>query len=158
MQDAKPGSHTIVGTVCRSTRRVDNEVPVCCVGWRCRATGAGVAAGNRAGARDDHLRWSDQSRPRAYADQRYAASVSVSGGAVSQRQELPRTCSGNISRFANGNACRARSLVCTSTSSQQPAGSWNSRKPSRFSVGLMPDYLHQRIERGFLSLASPFGS
>src|SRR5271157_5177840 len=74
--------------------RVDNEVPVFCVGWRCRATGAGVAAGNRAGARDDHLRWSDQSRPRAYVDRDTSASVGVSGGAVSQRQELPQTSVG----------------------------------------------------------------
>jgi hypothetical protein len=41
--------------------RVDNKVSVSGVGRRCRATGAGIAAGNRAGARDDHLRWSDQS-------------------------------------------------------------------------------------------------
>ena len=74
--------------------RVDNEVPVSCVGGRCRATGAGVAAGNRAGARDEHLRWSDQSRSCAYADRDTAASVGVSGGAISQRQELAQTAVG----------------------------------------------------------------
>src|SRR5208337_4148932 len=74
--------------------RVDNKVPISCAGRGCRATGAGVAAGNRAGARDDHLRWSDQSRPRAYADRDTAASVGVLGGAVSEGQELPQTAIG----------------------------------------------------------------
>src|SRR5208337_2451728 len=74
--------------------RVDNKVPISCVGRRCRATGARVVAGNRAGARDDHLRWSDQSRPCAYADRDTAASVGVPRGPVSQGEEFPQTAVG----------------------------------------------------------------
>src|SRR5271165_4625554 len=74
--------------------RVDHKVPISCAGRRRRATGAGVAAGNRAGARDDHLRWSDQSRPCAYADRDTAASVAVSGGAVSQGEEFAQIAVG----------------------------------------------------------------
>ena len=76
------------------SHRVDHKVSISCAGRRRRAAGAGVAAGDRAGARDDHLRWVDQSRPRAYADRDTAASIGVSGGAVPQGEEFAQTSLG----------------------------------------------------------------
>src|SRR5271157_6420240 len=92
MQDAKPGSHTIWDCKYHIVWIAKDRCPVLGgdVGQRARE----LLLGNRAGARDDDLRWSDQSRPRAYADRDTAASVGVSRGAVSQGEEFAQTAVG----------------------------------------------------------------
>jgi len=83
----------------KSHDRVGNEVPVSCIGRRCRATGAGIAAGN----------------PRAHAMTIYAGAINrdhvhmligipplcqcLGRCSISR---APTNCCRNISRFANG--------------------------------------------------------